>query len=680
MDATLKDHVAPQPPADRPGDESAIGDELDSEPTPGARIDRVALLSISAICVLLGLMLARVVQLQVAPGELLAAHGGSRVSARSEPGVRGDVLDRRGRPLALTRFAFRVFIDPVDFPNPPEDAVQKLSDATDIPFEEIMRRLAPKLAENERLLAAESDNDPWTEADKGLNRYVALNHGPNGGVLEDWRVDVVKGLKIPGVHLETRQLRETPADDLVAGLLGKVGIDHEGLLGVEKMINGDAAPTPGRIEYVRDAKGRPLWVNAQGYAAPQRGHDVRLSLDLEVQRIVLEEVRRGVEEADAAGGRAVVIDPRTGELLALADVLRPVPGAVPYKWDVPIGQEHGGRPRYITINVDKSRAKEASLARNRCVEDVYEPGSTFKAFMWSVATEAGVVTPDEKIDTEGGHWITPYGRPVNDVTMRDVMTWREVLVNSSNIGMAKVTSRLSFDQMRDGVLRFGFGRRTGIGLVGESTGLVTSKKNWSKYSQTSVAMGHEVAVTPIQMVRAYSALARSGELAGTLPPITLRAVPADAPGGGIVPGVRVLPREIAELARDTMRGVTHNLDQRMTRKDETVHLRYEAFGKSGTAEIPLGPPPPGKKRPRGSDGYFQGQYNSSFIAGGPVEEPRIVVLVVIDDPGPSLVAARKHYGAATAGPVVRRIMERTLSYLGVPASPAPDDKSVAQAN
>ncbi len=658
-----------------------LSEAMESDATPAARIDRVALFSISVICVLLGLMFARVVQLQVAPGVVLASHGGSRVSARPEPGVRGDVLDRRGRPLAITRFAFRVFIDPVDFPNPPEEAVQKLAEATDIPFEEIMRRLAPKLAENEKLLAAENDNDPWTEADKPLTRYVALNFGPNAGALEDWRIDVVKGLKLPGVHLETRQLRETPADELMAGLLGKVGVDHVGLLGVEKMVNNEAAPTPGRIEYVRDAKGRPLWVSAHGYAAPQRGQDVRLSLDLEVQRIVLEEVRRGVEEADAAGGRAVVMDPRTGEVLALADVLRPVPGAVQYKWDVPIGQEPGGRPRYVTINVDPSGAKEASLARNRCVEDVYEPGSTFKSFMWAVATEAGASHLEEEIDTEGGTWRTPYGRPVNDVTTREMMTWREVLVNSSNIGMVKVTSRMSFEDLRDGVLRFGFGKRTGIGLPGESTGLVTSMKNWSKYSQTSVAMGHEVAVTPIQMVRAFSAFARPGELAGTLPPITLRAVPADAPGGGVATGVRVLPQHIAEVARDTMRGVTSNLDRRITTRDQSVHLRYEAFGKSGTAEIPLGPPPPGKRRPKGSDGYFQGQYNSSFIAGGPVEDPRVVVLVVIDDPGPSLVASRRHYGAATAGPVVRRIMERTLSYLGVPAShPTAGGDTVAQAN
>ncbi|MBX3407792.1 MAG: penicillin-binding protein 2 [Phycisphaeraceae bacterium] len=676
MDET-REHLAPAEPAP-----AIVTDEMDVPVEhPGLRIDRVATLTLLVAGVLLTLMLARVVQLQTAPGALLASHGGDRVTARTEPGVRGDFRDRRGRPIAMTRFAYRVFIDPVDFPSPPEEHVARLADAIDVPFEEIMRRLAPRIAENERLRAAQEDDDPWTEADRPLLRYVALNQGANGGVIEDWRVEMVRGLKIRGVHLELRPVREGPASDLVAGLVGKVGYEQKGLLGVEKSLDAVVQPQPGRLEYVRDAKGRPLWVNEGGYTAPERGEDVRLSIDLEIQRIVLEEVDRGVEKFDAAGGRCVVMDPRTGEVLAIVDVIREVPGAVAYQWDVPIGQERGGRPRYITINADKARAAEAALARNRCVEDVYEPGSTFKPFMWAAATELGMARPTDVIDTEHGRWRTPYGRSVNDVTARATMTWRDVLVNSSNIGMAKVTSGMSFDQMRDAVISYGFGRRTDIGLPGEAFGLVTSRKNWSKYSQTSVAMGHEVAVTPVQIARAFCVFARNGDLSGTLPPATLHAVSADSARGGSAAGPRVLPPQVAMLTREAMRGVTHNLDQRMARNDpDAAALRYEAFGKSGTAEIPLGPPPKGKRRPRGSDGYFQGQYNASFIAGAPFDEPRIVVVVVIDDPGPSLVANRRHYGAATAGPVARRIIERTLEYLGVPANaPATENSLVAGA-
>jgi cell division protein FtsI/penicillin-binding protein 2 len=131
--------------------------------------------------------------------------------------------------------------------------------------------------------------------------------------------------------------------------------------------------------------------------------------------------------------------------------------------------------------------------------------------------------------------------------------------------------------------------------------------------------------------------------------------------------VRVLPRAIAELTRHTMRGVVKSLDRRMASiegLDST--MKYELFGKSGTAEIPIGSPPKGKKLPKGADGYFQDQYNASFIAGGPADDPRLVVLVVIDDPGPAVIAKRQHYGSPAAGPVVRRIMERSLEYLGVP--------------
>jgi cell division protein FtsI/penicillin-binding protein 2 len=238
--------------------------------------------------------------------------------------------------------------------------------------------------------------------------------------------------------------------------------------------------------------------------------------------------------------------------------------------------------------------------------------------------------------------------------------------------MAKGTSRLSFKQMHDAVRRFGFGSPTRIGLPGESPGIVTKIKDWSKYTQTSVAMGHEVAVTPVQMVRAFCCFARTGDLAGTMPSARLLALDA---GEEIADeGVRVLPKKIADLTRTTMRGVTQKIDERIARKehDASAAPRYEWFGKSGTAEIPLGRAPKGKVRPIGSDGYFPNQYNSSFLAAAPLEEPKIVIVVVIDDPGPALVARREHYGSHVAGPVVRRVIERALPYLGVPGAPAPE--------
>jgi len=232
--------------------------------------------------------------------------------------------------------------------------------------------------------------------------------------------------------------------------------------------------------------------------------------------------------------------------------------------------------------------------------------------------------------------------------------------------------------MRDAVLRFGFGQRTKIGLPGESPGIVTTLKNWSKYSQTSVAMGHEVAVTPVQMVRAFSAFARTGDLAGTIPGVHFTAVD---PSTVHDEASRALNARTAELTRRTMHGVAQRVDDKAF-KDENgkpIPPRYDWFGKSGTAEIPIGKAPPGLRRPMGSDGYYRGQYNSSFIAGAPLESPRLVVVAVIDDPGPAKIARKQHYGSWVAGPVARRVLERALPYLGVPPNQLPMDASQAAA-
>jgi stage V sporulation protein D (sporulation-specific penicillin-binding protein) len=490
-----------------------------------------------------------------------------------------------------------------------------------------------------------------------LIRYVSI-----GGVLEDWRAERVRAAKIPGVHLELRPVREQTAPELTASLVGAVGVDHDGLLGAERMLDALVRPRAGRLRYVRDAQSRPLWVEQGGYVAPERGRDVRLSIDLELQRIAHEELSRAIEECDAAGARLVLMDPMTGEVLALLDLVRQPPDAVEFTWE----RHDGPRRRYRVVKAaDPSELAHPALARNRCVEDVYEPGSTFKAFMWSTATALGLADPQEPVDTEGGRWVTPYGRSIEDVVRRGTQTWAEVLVNSSNIGMVKVTRRMSEKQMHDAVVRFGFGTKTNLGLPGESPGLVTPLKHWTKYTHTSVAMGYEVAVTPVQMVRAFSAFARTGELAGTIvEPRLIAAEPGEETGRGVR---RVLPPAVADLTRETMRRVAHNMDERLHRVNKNEPPpRYELFGKSGTAKIPLGRPPQGKRRPRGMRGYFEGQYNTSFIAAGPADKPRLICLVVIDDPGPQLVRENRYYGSHTAGPVVRRVMERALAYLGVP--------------
>ncbi len=610
-----------------------------------ARIDAVLRLSVIVMALLLGLVLLRVGQLQAFPGDDLQRHIHDRVTRERQPAARGDIADRRGRVLAATRIGWRVFVDPVEFEPPYGSSIKALADALE----------ADEVALADRLIGRISDSQARVEAGGLPLRYVVVS-----GVLSDTQLAAARRLKIPGVHLERRSVRELPGGPAAAGLVGLVSIDHRGLLGAELAFDEEMTPEAGHLDYVRDARGKPMWVEASGYQPPSPGQNVRLSIDLHLQQIVQEEVERGVKDSDAVGGRAVMIDPLTGEVLAMADFLRDVRGLADPPARAGKGQQGAfaveeGR-RYRTVRPDPGRRIHASLARNRCVEDLYEPGSTFKAFMWSVVTERGLARPDEIFDTHDGHWVTEYGRPVRDVTPKEYLSWADVLVYSSNIGMVQGTARLTHRQMREDVLRFGFGRPTGIGLPGESAGMVTPQTKWSKYTQTSVASGYEIGVTPLQMVRAFACFARTGDLAGTMPTLTLRAAERAAAGESV--RCRVLPTWVAELARETMRRVARIVEERSrARFPDEPPLNYSMFGKSGTAEI---------VRPDGR-GYFKGQHNSSFLAAAPADAPRLVLVVVIDDPGPELVRHRMHYGSAVAGPVVRRIVRRSLEYLGVPS-------------
>ncbi len=482
-----------------------------------------------------------------------------------------------------------------------------------------------------------------------------------------------KALK--GIMLERVPDREFVAGDEVAAIIGKVGFGDKGLMGTEYRLENELKGEAGKISYWRDRSGRPLWIESGFIVPAAHGNAVRMSIDLEIQRIAYDELNKQVEKANAAGGRIVVVDPRTGEVLAMADIMRDVPGALPFPW-VPV-DEKGKRlsdgafneeARYVALREDPGRKIHPALGRNRCIEDVYEPGSTFKPFVWSTITELGLIRPDKLIDCEGGRWRAPDGRPLTDVVERDHQTWTEVLVNSSNIGMVKGSQLLSHKQMHDLVKRFGFGEKTQIGLPGEAAGIVPALKDWKLYMQVSLAYGHNIAVTPVQMARAFSVFARDGIHAGTLPQLRLTSLDDNEAAPMTY---RVLPPAIAKLTRDAMVHVVESVERRWMKEEIPVGgFRYKLFGKSGTALIPLGAPPKGFAYPKGSKGYLENQFISSFVAAGPVESPQLVCVAVIDDPGVISGQSRKaRYGSSAAGPLARRVLERSLTYLGVPASP-----------
>jgi len=557
----------------------------------------------------LGLLavLGRVVQLKLQPDPRLLGAVGSPISTRDEMSRRGDLLDRRGRVIATSTVGYRLFVDPAYLDDLPTIAVD---------------------------IAAAIGGDP-IEIDMKIHRHLYGRYVVVKQLLEDWQVDAIRRARLRGVGLEPRLVRHYPHGEIAAALVGRVGFEHTGLSGLEHRFNESLLPRGGKLCYLRDARRNPLWIEQDDYQPGQDGGDLHLSIDLVIQHIAEDRVNRAVQEHNAGGGRVVVLDCRTGEILALYDVLNPRPG-----WD-----EH---------TRDPARAIDPALGRNRCVSDPYEPGSTFKPFIWSVATELGKASLEEVLPTPGGGgYRTSYGRVIRDAYYYGPSTWRRVLVKSMNSGMAIVAERMTHRQMQDAVKRFGFGQTTACGIPGETAGLVTKPRQWSKYTQSSVAMGHEIAVTPVQMVRAFSAFARDG----TLPTLRLTAMSERDRRYRFIR--RAVPESIAHTTRRVMREVMTDGSGRKAQSE-----RYALFGKSGTAQLP--------KREGG--GYYEDRYVASFIAGAPFRNPQIVVLCVIDDPDKS----KGHFGGAIAGPVVRDVIDAVLHYLGVlPDTPDIDEKQFA---
>ena len=541
--------------------------------------------------------IVRIVQLKIQPDQRLAAAAGSPFSTRVEPARRGDLLDRRGRIIATTTLGHRAFIDPAMVTDVATIGVD-LQELVGLDAVEIDRRMGPRLH----------------------SRFV-----PVSDILEPWQVERIRRSGLDGVGLEPRLVRHYPQQSTAAQLIGAVGFEHTGLGGAEHLLDIDLTGSTGRMDYLRDVRRRPLWIDPDTFQPHDDGDDRRLTIDMVIQRHVEQRLEAEIRTRNAAGGRVVVVDPVTGELLALADIVNDE--RAPREGD-PEPEETVPNPR---------------LARNRCGTDPYEPGSTFKPFIWAFATEHGVVTPDEVLPTpDAVPHRTESGRRIRDVHYYGASTWEKVLVKSMNSGMAIVAERLEPTAMQSCIRRFGFGTRTHCGLPGETVGLVTSDSKWTSYTQVSVAMGHEIGVTPLQMVRAFSVFASDGNL----PALQLLANDDSTDTPRI--RHRIIEPSTAWLTRQTMRKVMTDGTGRKCQSDW-----YQLFGKSGTAQLPKA----------GGGGYHEDRYISSFIAGAPLDTPRLVVLCVIEDPDRRI---GPYYGGLVAGPVVRDVIDHALAYLGTP--------------
>ncbi|HEX8191121.1 MAG TPA: penicillin-binding protein, partial [Pyrinomonadaceae bacterium] len=440
--------------------------------------------------------------------------------------------------------------------------------------------------------------------------------------VEDERARAVKALKQKGVYSTEEQRRRYPNGALAAHVLGFVGLDAKGLAGVEQVYNAALTGEEGRLLLDADAKRRPF--ESEGLDA-RDGRTLVLTIDQTVQYIVERELAAALERTRAKSAAAVVLEPHTGEVLALANA-----------------------PSF-----DPNDAGGASLEqrRNDALQNIYEPGSTFKLVAFTGALEEKLITPETRIDCPGS--ISLPGRVVHDHA-RGSLTATEALAKSSNVAAIKLGQRLGNDRLYEYIRRLGFGTKTGVELPGETAGLVRPVSKWQPGSIGSIPIGHEVGVTPLQMAAAYAAVANDGV---RVAPHLVREV-RDAEGKTVSRAEpeshRVVSAETAQVLRRMMEEVTLKGTARAAQLEG-----YTAAGKTGTAQ---------KIDPR-TRAYSQSKYVASFVGFAPLENPAVVIIVVIDE------AVGLHQGGQVAAPVFREIANQVLPYLDVMPDQLPDAKA-----
>ncbi len=443
--------------------------------------------------------------------------------------------------------------------------------------------------------------------------------------------EAVESLGIRGIGVVMESRRYYPKKALFGQLLGFTGVDHQGMEGLERRYDEVLRGGEGSIRFEKDAMGRPVFPEDFEYIAPSRGNELVLTVDEYIQHVSERELDAVMSRTQAKGAMAIVLDPQTGELLALA--VRPAfnPNAMPGSRPAPLPQPPG-------------------LWRNRAITDIYEPGSTFKIVTAAAALQEGMVTPDELIDCEEGSMKVPGGR-IHDPFTRGQMTFQQVMASSSNVGVVKVAMRLGEEGLNRYVHAFGFGEKTGIDLIGEVGGITREVSQWSRRSLASISIGQEVGVTPLQMIMAVSVIAKDGML---MRPYLVSEI-RDAKGAVIrrnLPEVR--RRVLSEAVSRQLKEILYAVTRPGGTGEKAALTGYPVAGKTGTAQ----------KIDPSTGRYARGQVVSSFVGFVPVEKPRLAILVVVDEPQGAT------WGGVVAAPVFRTIAQESLHHLEV----APEDE------
>ncbi|MHB8872667.1 MAG: peptidoglycan D,D-transpeptidase FtsI family protein, partial [Myxococcaceae bacterium] len=553
---------------------------------------RVFLLGALFLLLLSG-MFARAVHLQVVQQQWLRELAEDQYVRQTEiPARRGDIFDRRGTPLAQSVEVDSIWLDP-----------------------SMSRDLKATARALSRVLGVDRDELHARLSKARRFAWVKRQARPD-------EVKAVTALQIEGLGLTKEPRRFYPQRELAAHLIGLVGTDGQGLDGLElafdDMLTGQASQLPG----FRDAKGRKLLTGGLEASVERQGAAVTLTIDRQLQYLAEKALSRAVVEAKATAGAVVVLDPKTGQLLALANYPRFNPNA-------PLGSATGA-------------------LRNRAALDAFEPGSTFKAFVIAAALEERAIKADEAFFCENGAWKV--GRhTIHDSHPYGWMGAAKILQVSSNIGAAKVAQVLGRDRLVDYYARYGFGERAGLALPGEGRGSVPYPK--AEVALATEAFGQGLTATAVQLTAAYGALANGGVL--MRPYVVSKVVDPD--------GLVLLDNQPVEVRRVVSQKIAHQvvamLEGVVEKEGTAPRARMDAYrvaGKTGTAQ----------KVDPVAKGYSDKRI-ASFIGMVPAEDPRLVILIVIDEPKTDV------YGGLVAAPAFKEIAQAAMPYLGVPPSRPP---------
>ncbi|MCH8116622.1 MAG: penicillin-binding protein 2 [Proteobacteria bacterium] len=540
-------------------------------------------------------LLARAVHLQVLNKDFLNRQADSRhLRTEKISAHRGTITDRNGEPLAISTPVDSIWANPKELASA-IDKVPKLAKILGLDSQTLMRRITRSM-DREFL-------------------YLKRHLSPK-------KAQAVLALKLPGVNVQREYRRYYPAGEVTGHLIGFTNIDDAGQEGLELAFNHWLAGESGLKRVLKDRLGRSV-ENVESIRPARHGKELRASIDLRIQYVAYRTLKAAVQAHNAESGSIVVLDVRTGEVLAIVN-----------------------QPTY---NPNDRSQYSAERYRNRAITDIFEPGSSMKPLIVAAALESGDYRPSSIVDTAPGYVVVDAKR-IEDPRNLGRISLTTILARSSNVGVTKLAMSLQPEQLWQTMTKFGLGSLTASGFPGESAGLLTHYSHWQPISQATLAYGYGVSVTPLQLAQAFAVLGSDGRMH----PISLIAVEQAGDGEQVLAATTAIAvrRMLEEVVRPGGTGT------------KAAVAGYRVAGKTGTAwKFAAG-------------GYSEHKYISIFAGLAPASSPRLAVIVVIDEPSGEL-----YYGSDVAAPVFADVMAESLRLLAVPpdALPARDPGGTLQA-